>query len=61
MIIVDAVSDNESKEVSAGESAMNDLESARVILEDKLDNIESYIENELKLEQIKIKVSSFNF
>ena len=46
--------------MSAGESAMNDLESARVILEDKLDNIENYIENELRLEQIKIKVSSFN-
>ena len=36
---------------------MNELESARVMLDNKLDTITKYLENELELEQIKVKVS----
>ena len=36
---------------------MNELESARVMLDNKLDTITKYLENELELEKIKVKVS----
>ena len=49
-------SDNGSSETDTGESAMEKLESVRVILDQKIDHITDYIDNELKREGNNLKV-----
>ena len=48
--------DNGSSETDTGESAMEKLESVRVILDQKIDHITDYIDNELKREGNNLKV-----
>ena len=49
-------SDNGSSETDTGESAMEKLESVRVILDQKIDHITDYIDNELRREGNNLKV-----
>ena len=49
-------SDNGSSETDTGESAMEKLESVRVILDQKIDHITDYIDNELRREANNLKV-----
>ena len=49
-------SDNGSSEIDTGESAMEKLESVRVILDQKIDHITDYIDNELRREGNNLKV-----
>ena len=49
-------SDNGSSETDTGESAMEKLESVRVILDQKIDHITDYIDNELRREGSNLKV-----